>query len=55
MRHLRPAIGVIERDQWLACVDRTIRKSDPDPAFYKRLNDRFPKTGDLMRNQPGAM
>ena len=55
MRHLPFAIGMIERDQWLACVDRTIRKSDPDPAFHKHLNDSFPKAADGMRNQPGAM
>jgi hemoglobin len=55
MRHLSLAIGEIERDQWLACVDRAIRESDPDSAFFKRLNESFLKTADVMCNQPGAM
>ena len=55
MRHMPFAIGVIERDQWLACMDQAMRESDLDPALRTRLNESFFKTADWMRNQPGAM
>jgi hemoglobin len=55
MRHMPFAIGVLERDQWLACMDQAMRESDLDPALRTRLNESFSKTADWMRNQPGAM
>lgn len=55
MRHMPFAIGVIERDQWLACMDQAMRESEIDPALRTRLNESFSKTADWMRNQPGAM
>ncbi len=54
MRHMPFAIGVIERDQWLACMDQAMRESELDPALRTRLNESFSKTADWMRNQPGA-
>lgn len=55
MRHMPFAIGVRERDQWLACMDQAMRESDLDPALRARLNASFAQTADWMRNQPGAM
>ena len=55
MRHMPFAIGVLERDQWLACMDQAMRESDLDLALRTRLNESFSKTADWMRNQPGAM
>lgn len=55
MRHMPFAIGVLERDQWLACMDQAMRESDLDPALRARLNESFAQTADWMRNQPGAM
>jgi hemoglobin len=55
MRHMPFAIGVLERDQWLACMDQAMRESDLDPALRERLNQSFFKTADWMRNQPGAI
>jgi len=55
MRHMPFAIGVIERDQWLACMDQAMRECDLDLALRTRLNKSFSKTADWMRNQPGAM
>jgi hemoglobin len=55
MRHTPFAIGVLERDQWLACMDQAMRESELDPALRTRLNESFSKTADWMRNQPGAM
>ncbi|MFT5934500.1 MAG: hemoglobin [Hydrogenophaga sp.] len=55
MRHMPFAIGVLERDQWLACMDQAMQASDLDPALRARLNGSFAQTADWMRNQPGAM
>jgi hemoglobin len=55
MRHMPFAIGVLERDQWLACMDQAMRESDLDPALRTRLSESFSKTADWMRNQPGAI
>ncbi len=55
MRHMPFAIGVIERDQWLACMNQAMRESELDPALRTRLSESFFKTADWMRNQPGAI
>jgi hemoglobin len=55
MQHMPFAIGVLERDQWLACMDQAMRESDLDPALRTRLSESFFKTADWMRNQPGTM
>ena len=55
MRHMPFAIGVIERDQWLACMEQAMRESNLDPTLRERLNESFFKTADWMRNQPGAL
>ncbi|MCA0327533.1 MAG: group II truncated hemoglobin [Proteobacteria bacterium] len=53
MRHLPFAIGVRERDQWLACMDQAMRESGTDEALRLRLNQAFFQTADWMRNQRG--
>jgi hemoglobin len=55
MRHMPFAIGVLERDQWLACMDQAMREHDLDPALRERLHQSFFKTADWMRNQSGAI
>ena len=55
MRHMPFAIGVLERDQWLACMHQAMQESDLDPALRMRLGESFAQTADWMRNQPGAM
>ncbi len=55
MRHMPFAIGVIERDQWVTCMDQAMREVELDPALRERLNQSFFQTADWMRNQPGAM
>lgn len=55
MRHMPFAIGAIERDRWLACMDQAMRESDLDQALRTCLNESFSRTADWMRNQPGAM
>ncbi len=54
MRHMPFAIGVLERDQWLACMDQAMRECALDAALRERLNQSFFQTADWMRNQHGA-
>lgn len=51
MRHMPFAIGILERDQWLACMAQAMRESGLDPALRERLEKSFFQTADWMRNQ----
>ncbi|MDR7094576.1 group II truncated hemoglobin [Hydrogenophaga laconesensis] len=53
MRHMPFAIGIIERDQWLACMDQAMGDVEVDPALRARLKASFFQTADWMRNSPG--
>ena len=53
-RHLHVAIGITERDQWLACMDQAMEETGVDPALRKRLKESFFQTADWMRNGPGS-
>jgi hemoglobin len=50
-RHMAFAIGITERDQWLACMDQAMGETDVDATLRKRLNGSFFQTADWMRNQ----
>jgi hemoglobin len=51
-RHLPFAIGVAERDAWLACMDQAMRETGLDDALRGKLREAFFGTADWMRNQP---
>ena len=51
MRHMPFSIGVLERDQWLACMDQAMTELGVDPVLRERLNASFFKTADWMRNR----
>lgn len=53
MRHMPFAIGIIERDQWLACMDQAMGETGVDAALRERLKTSFFQTADWMRNSPG--
>ena len=53
MRHMPFVIGVLERDQWLACMDQAMSETGVDPALRTRLKQSFFQTADWMRNSPG--
>jgi hemoglobin len=53
MRHMPFSIGILERDQWLACMDQAMQETQVDPVLRERLNASFLKTADWMRNQGG--
>ncbi len=53
MRHMPFSIGILERDQWLACMDQAMGETGVDPVLRERLNQSFFQTADWMRNRGG--
>jgi len=53
MRHMPFSIGILERDQWLACMDQAMGETEVDPVLRERLNQSFFQTADWMRNRGG--
>ncbi len=51
-RHLPFSIGIVERDQWLSCMDRAMEKIELETQLRKSLSLAFEQTADFMRNQP---
>jgi hemoglobin len=51
MRHMPFSIGILERDQWLACMDQAMQEVDVDADLHSRLNQSFFQTADWMRNR----
>jgi hemoglobin len=52
-RHLPYAIGIAERDQWLACMAQAMAECGVDAALAERLAAAFFNTADWMRNRGG--
>lgn len=52
-RHLPYAIGLRERDQWMACMIQAMEDKAIDPALAQRLAESFFGTADWMRNKGG--
>lgn len=51
MRHMPFAIGSVERDQWLWCMNKALEESELDPRVVEYLKVRFAEVADFMRNQ----
>ena len=51
MRHMPFAIGVRERDQWLACMRQAMTDVQLDAVLIERLDQAFFQTADWMRNK----
>jgi hemoglobin len=49
-RHLPFKIGILERDQWLACIDQAMGDVGMDADLRARLQTSFFQTADWMRN-----
>ncbi|WP_296509085.1 group II truncated hemoglobin [Rhodoferax sp.] len=49
-RHMPFKIGILERDQWLACMDQSMGETNIDPVLHERLKASFFQTADWMRN-----
>ncbi len=52
-RHLPYAIGIAERDQWLACMGQAMADQAIEPELARRLAEGFFGTADWMRNKGG--
>jgi hemoglobin len=50
-RHMPFKIGILERDQWLACMDQAMGETGVDETLRARLGESFFQTADWMRNQ----
>ena len=50
-RHLPFKIGLVERDQWLACMDQALIEVGVPEALHAKLKPSFFQTADWMRNQ----
>lgn len=50
-RHLPFAIGIDERDQWMACMVQAMEEVELPQELRKPLEQAFFKTADWMRNQ----
>jgi hemoglobin len=50
MRHMPFKIGILERDQWLACMDQAMGEVAVHEDLRKRLQESFFQTADWMRN-----
>ena len=51
MRHMPFAIGTVERDQWLWCMNKALDESQLAPRVVEHLKTRFAEVADFMRNQ----
>ncbi|TDR32167.1 hemoglobin [Hydromonas duriensis] len=54
-RHLPFKIGVLERNQWVACMAQAMREIHVPEELYERLLESFYNTAEWMRNQPDAV
>ena len=52
MRHMPFAIGIPERDQWVACMDQAMGETGVPQDLRVRLRGSFMGTADWMVNQP---
>jgi hemoglobin len=51
MRHMPFAIGIKERDQWVACMDQAMTETQVPAELHERLKNSFFQTADWMRNK----
>nr|WP_206362974.1 group II truncated hemoglobin [Stenotrophobium rhamnosiphilum] len=50
-RHLPFSIGIVERDQWLACMFMAMDQCEVPQDLRLQLDQSFTATADWMRNQ----
>jgi len=51
-RHMPFAIGSVERDQWLACMNQAMVEQGVPESLRSKLAAAFFQTADWMRNRP---
>lgn len=50
-RHMSFAIGELERNQWMLCMQQSMQDMDIESTLQEELYAAFYKTADFMRNQ----
>jgi hemoglobin len=53
MRHMPFSIGIVERDQWIWCMNKALDESNMDRRVAEYLKSRFAEIADFLRNQEG--
>jgi hemoglobin len=53
-RHAPFSIGMIERDEWLWCMNKALDESTINPESVAFLKTRFAEIADFMRNRQEA-
>ena len=51
MRHMPFSIGMVERDQWLWCMNKALDEMQLHPLVLEHLKTRFAETADFLRNR----
>lgn len=51
MRHMPFSIGIVERDQWIWCMNKALDEMQMDTAVIEYLKTRFAETADFLRNK----
>jgi hemoglobin len=51
MRHMPFSIGIVERDQWIWCMNKALGEMQMDLAVVEHLKARFAETADFLRNK----
>lgn len=51
MRHMPFAIGIVERDEWLWCMNKALDENVLDPRVVEYLKARLAETANFLRNQ----
>ncbi len=51
MRHMPFKVGLVERDQWVACMDQAMQETAVPEALRQRLHHSFMQTASWMVNQ----
>jgi hemoglobin len=52
-RHMAFQIGLLERDQWTACMMQAMNERKLEEPLRERLREAFANTADWMRNKDG--
>jgi hemoglobin len=51
MRRMPFSIGIVERDQWIWCMNQALDEMQMDPAVVEHLKARFAEAADFLRNR----
>ena len=51
MRHMPFSIGIVERDQWIWCMNKALDEMQMNPAVIEYLKARFAESAEFLRNK----